>query len=106
MQDISNPSMNFFASLIDGESVPGHGISPERCENASNMLSEPNFLSSLVATVSYPNSPSNCISPRNTRLEFDNPKQQTPTEVTCYLSFNNREYANVEFGTKENKSKY
>ena len=36
-----------------------------------------------------------------TRLEFDDPKQQAPTEVTCYLSFNNREYANVEFGNKK-----
>ena len=41
-----------------------------------------------------------------TRLEFDNPKQQTPTEVTCYLSFNNLEYANVEFGNKKNKLIY
>tara|TARA_B100000029_G_scaffold81221_1_gene72290 strand:- start:215 stop:1066 length:852 start_codon:yes stop_codon:yes gene_type:complete len=41
-----------------------------------------------------------------TRLEFDDPKQKRPTEVSCYLSFNNGEYANVEFGTKENKSIY
>ena len=41
-----------------------------------------------------------------TRLEFDDPKQQTPTEVTCYLSFDNREYANVEFGNKKYKLIY
>ena len=47
-------------------------MSPERCENASNILSAPNLRSNLVATVSYPNRPSNCTSPRNTRFEFDN----------------------------------
>ena len=72
IHETSNPSVNFFASPNDGESVPGVGKFPERCANASSILSAPNLRSNLVATVSYPNRPSNCISPRNTRFEFDN----------------------------------
>ena len=52
IQDTSNVSTNFFASFIEGESVPGFGVSPERCENASSIFSVPNLRSNLVAIVS------------------------------------------------------
>jgi hypothetical protein len=41
-----------------------------------------------------------------TRLEFDDPRQTAPTEVTCYLAFDSPEYPNIEFGSKNNQSIY
>lgn len=33
-----------------------------------------------------------------TRLQYDDPRNQTPTTVTCYISFDNPEYPNIELG--------
>ena len=41
-----------------------------------------------------------------TRLEFEDPRQTTPTEVTCYLAFDSQEYPNIEFGSKNSQSIY
>ena len=41
-----------------------------------------------------------------TRLEFDDPRQLTPTQVTCYLSFVSPEYPNIEFDNKNYQQIY
>ena len=41
-----------------------------------------------------------------TRLAFDDPRQLTPTQVTCYLAFDNPEYPDIEFGDKNYQAIY
>ncbi len=41
-----------------------------------------------------------------TRLAFDDPRQLTPTQVTCYLSFVSPEYPNIEFDNKNYQQIY
>ena len=72
MDEMSNPSTNFFAMSTFGIALPGFGVSPSLFLNASSICDLPNRFKSLVEIVSNPNNPSNSISARKVRLESDN----------------------------------